>query len=76
MGLGKSTDFDNGFKAGVAKGKLDMYRMVVDLMFDLIDWADEATDHDESAEFCDICTVLDKLQLDIMLLGQQEGKNR
>jgi hypothetical protein len=53
-----------------------MYRMVVDVMFDLFDWADEATDHDENAEFCDICTVLDKLQLDIMLLGQQEGKNR
>lgn len=76
MGLGKSTDFDNGFKAGVAKGKLDMYRMIVDLMFDLQEYADENIKHDDSAEFCDICTVLDKLQLDIMLLGQQEGKNR
>ena len=74
MGLGKSTDFNNGFAAGVAKGKLDMYRTVVDMFFDIQEWADLNIEHDDDKEYCEICTLLDHMQLKLLLMGQEQGR--
>ena len=61
------------FEAGVQRGKLEMFGKVTDLFMNIVIWADDNLEHDDTNETCDVCTILDELQLGLLTLGMNEG---